>query len=437
MNILVTGAGFENKGAEAMLRTVQVELSGRLPDAEFFLWRLPQWNCRPALDSGFSPFQLPFDKVGSLWCWAHGRRASLLLWSLKELFRTRNPKDVYTVFLPRLRMSRACSQYLQRSKMDFDLLIDISGFAYGDSWGIGNFLKIGLLRDYFRENRKPVFFLPQAWGKFDKPDVRDALREMLSDERVYFYSRDERSCRYLEQALEKPQGAVPVTSDIVFGFQGDILDRGEYILRNMGCSLSRPIIGLAPNMQVYKRVAGSGMGNKYLQALVHLVDYCHKHYDVDVVLQSNHMALFQDRVDDRYLCSLIALSIANPERCFMTRESLTAEATKALIGRFDYLIASRFHSLVFAFSQGIPGMAVSWSHKYRELFSLFGMEDQVQECQHIDSDALIETFEKGWAEREQQRESILKKAKQLHGEVSMLFDEVAEKVLRNSERKNG
>jgi len=419
-----------------MLRTVQAELNKRLPDAEFFLWRPPQWNCRLALNNGFSPFYFPFDKVDSLWRWAHGQRIGLLLWSLKELLRTRNPRDIYTIFSKNHRMIRACDRHLQRIKMDFDLLIDISGFAYGDSWGIGKFQNIGLLRDYFRENRKPKFFLPQAWGNFDKPEVRGALREMLSDERVYFYSRDEHSCRYLEQALEKTQEPIPVTSDIVFGFQGDTLERGEYILRNIGCSLNRPIIGVAPNLHVYNRVAGSGMGNKYLQALVNLVDYCHRQHDVDIVLQPNLMALSQDRIDDRYLCSLIALSVANPDRCFMSRESLTAEATKALIGRFDYLIGSRYHSLVFGFSQGVPGMAVSWSHKYRELFSLFGMEDQVQEGQDIDADVLIEMFEKGWSKREEQRVLILKKAKQLQNEVNMLFDEVAETILKNRESQN-
>lgn len=39
MNILITGAGFENKGTEAMARTVQVELSQRIPDVYFYGWR--------------------------------------------------------------------------------------------------------------------------------------------------------------------------------------------------------------------------------------------------------------------------------------------------------------------------------------------------------------------------------------------------------------
>jgi len=39
MKIMLHGAGFSNKGAEAMLRTVQTEIVRRVPSAEFFVWR--------------------------------------------------------------------------------------------------------------------------------------------------------------------------------------------------------------------------------------------------------------------------------------------------------------------------------------------------------------------------------------------------------------
>ena len=436
MNVIITGAGFENKGAEAMLRTVQTELSKRLTDCDFFLWRPLQRDCRLALNSGFSPFQLPFEKENSFWHWPKGQRVSLLLWSLLELSRSRDPREIRAAIAPGHRMAKACGHYLNRSMVVFDVLIDISGFAYGDSWGVDSFQHVGPLMDYCVRNGKPVIFLPQAWGSFKTSQVRQALRNLLSHDNTFFYSRDKSSCHYLEQALERPLGSILVTPDIVFGFQGGTPEQGEHVLRSMGCTLSRPIIGLAPNMRVYERVSGKGMGNIYLQALVKLAEYCIYNHDVDIVLQANGVAPGGNQIDDRYLCSLVAASISNPHRCFMTRESLTAEATRALIGRFDYLIGSRFHSLVFGFSQGVPGMAISWSHKYRELFSLFGMEDKVQEYQNINPDALIETFEKGWADRQRARVSIIEKARQLRNEVSTLFDEVAEKIQGGSERNH-
>jgi polysaccharide pyruvyl transferase WcaK-like protein len=266
--------------------------------------------------------------------------------------------------------------------------------------------------------------------------VRKAVRQLLNGANTFFYSRDASSSRHLEKVLERPNESIVTSPDIVFGFQGGNSEQGKHILRSMGCGMSRPIIGLAPNKRIYDRVSGKGMGNKYLHALVKLAEHCYKNHDVDIVLQANQLATNDFKIGDRHLCSLIAASVNASDRCFMTREYLSAEETKSMIGQFDYLIGSQFHSLVFGFSQGVPGMSVSWSHKYRELFSLFGMENYVQECQNIDAEELISTFERGWRERNQQRVVILEKVQQLQQEVNLLFNEVADKINGVNAKKN-
>lgn len=431
MNIVINGAGFVNKGAEAMARTVQTQLARRLRGCEFYLWRPSDIDRRPALDSGFTPFQLPFEEQNTFWYWPGGRRIASRLWGLTEICRIRDIGEIYGAlkFGQRYR-DRVCGHYLNRVRVQFDALIDISGFAYGDVWGIGGLRRVAPLVDHLGESDRPVVFLPQAWGSFDKVPVRRALQSLLGHHNVTLYSRDEASSRHLEQALGKPLGSVSVAPDIVFGSDGSTEEQGEHILQSMGCTLNRPIIGIAPNMRVYERIGGKGTGNAYLQALVRLVNYCHANYDADVVLQANEIAVSDHRQDDRYLCSLIAASVGDPSRCFMTRDRLTAEATKALIGRFEYLVGSRYHSLVFGLSQGIPATAVSWSHKYRELFSLFGMEEQVQECQTLNAATLIEVFQKGWRERKWHQASIVERAEHLRREVNLIFDEVAEQVDR-------
>ncbi|OEU66735.1 MAG: hypothetical protein BBJ57_09465 [Desulfobacterales bacterium PC51MH44] len=427
MKILINGAGFENKGAEAMVRTVQAELAKRLPSVDLFLWRVSVWNHRIATDSGMNPLTLPFELPYSKWRLL-GERTGKTLWSVQEICHMMGMKQIWLLFDRSKRFDKACDCYLQRTTEGFDALIDISGFAYGDVWGVGGFGKIRPVIDYCKQYDKPAFFLPQAWGSFDNPHVKKAVRKLLSGKGVSFYSRDKSSCRYLEEALDKPKGFIASYPDIVFRFQGGTQEQGKQILRNMGCSMKRPLIGISPNRRIFERVAGEGTGNEYLRALVKLVKHCLESHNVDVVLQANEICEYGNRMDDRYLCSLIAASVSRVDRCFMTRDSLTAEATKALIGQFDYMIGSRFHSLVFAFSQGVPGMAVSWSHKYRELFSLFGMESDVHECKDIDADALIETFERGWNKRRQRRPLILEQTKHLQAEVDTLFNKVSERI---------
>ena len=427
MKVLINGAGFENKGAEAMLRTVQVELVKRFPSVELFLWRISGWNHRIATDSGMNPLTLPYELPYSKWRLL-GERAGKQLWSVQEIYHVMGVKQIGTLFDRKKRFDKACDCYLRRSTEGFDVFIDISGFAYGDVWGVGRVEKIRTAIDYCQQFDKPAFFMPQAWGSFDNPDVKKAVSKLLSNQSVSFYSRDESSSRYLEKLLDKTKGFIKSYPDIVFRFQGGTKEQGEQILRNMGCSMKRPIVGVSPNMRIFERVVGKGTGNEYLRVLVKLIKHCLESHDVDIVLQANEIIKYKNIKDDRYLCSIVAASVNRVDRCFMTRDSLTAEATKALIGQFDYIIGSRFHSLVFAFAQGVPGMAVSWSHKYRELFSLFSMESYVHECKDIDTGALIETFERGWNERRQRQSLIMEKTKHLQAEIDTLFNNVSERI---------
>jgi len=427
MKILITGAGFANKGAEAMLRTVQEKLARRLPSVEFILWRPPITECRLVMSSGLKPFLLPFESTSSKWqLVADGLKKKL--WTLLEYSRLRNLEQIACCFNKKTFFNMACSNYLCRNKKAFDAVIDISGFAYGDVWGISGFQRIKPVIEYCRMYDKNTIFLPQAWGPFDTPIATLELRRLLNNQNTIFYSRDETSSRYLERALDIRSGVIESHPDIVFGFHGSTPARGEQILRDMGCSLQRPIVGIAPNMRVYERVAGKGTGNLYLQTLSRLIIHCLDNFDIDVVLQANEVDESGNNADDRYLCSLIMASVNRPDRCFMTRDFLSAESTKALISHFELLVGSRFHSLVFAFSLGVPAMAVSWSHKYQELFSLFDMGDNVYECQNIDSGSLISMFDRLWRDRQFSSRLIFEKASQLCSKVEILFDEVAARL---------
>lgn len=434
INILISGAGFVNKGAEAMLRTVQSELSKRLPETEFHLWRLPEWDCKTALASGLNPLLLPFESVSAPWNFM-SRRCKRIAWSVMELLRTGRLEQLVVLLNFRQVTDKACFNFINRKLKRVDCFLDISGFAYGDAWNDRGFQRIRPIIDYCRKHNRPAIFLPQAWGSFEKPLVLNTLRNTLSNPNTVFYSRDETSCRHLEKALDKPLGSISASPDIVFRFQGGSVEQGKQILREMGCSLKRPIIGISPNMKVYERVHGTGSGNLYLQALVKLVNHCLEKHDIDIVLQANEIDEGSIRKDDRYLCSHINAAVNTPDRCFMTRQSLTSEATMALIGRFDYLVSSRFHSLVFGFSQGVPSIAVSWSHKYRELLGLFGMENYVQECRDIDPNRLISMFEQGWVARHQQNQTILDNLKNIHIEIDAIFDATARKIHETVSKK--
>ena len=145
----------------------------------------------------------------------------------------------------------------------------------------------------------------------------------------------------------------------MFAFSEASAAVGSGLLGEMGCSMAKPIVGIAPNTRVYERTPGVGSANVYLQALVSLVRHLVDDKGVDVVLQANELGRDSAGSDDRRICNLIAEAAACSDGVFVTRGYLNAESSKALVGMFDLLVASRFHSLVFALSQGVPAVATA------------------------------------------------------------------------------
>lgn len=272
-----------------------------------------------------------------------------------------------------------------------DAVIDVSGFAYADSWGAPLILETTKLIKICKKKGIAFYFLPQAWGSFDLPKVAKAARKML-ELADGFYARDHLSRAHIAKLLSRTHAAVPLLHDIAFIFEERYAFKNNVAEEPLDKKL---VFGISPNLRVYEKAGGKNENNEYLKLLNSVCDHILAHYDAHILLIPNEV--FPDtatHIDDRFLCRKIAKHINQAERCTVIEQYASAEDIKAHIGSVDVLISSRYHALIFGFIQGKPSMAISWSHKYCELFRLFDQQDFVVELDSLDSSAVINLLEK-------------------------------------------
>ena len=122
MHILIRGANFHNKGAEAMLRTVQLELGRRLKGSSFHLYT-SQAEVQYAKEYGLLPSVLVPGRFERLFSPAYSVMHKL------HFSSTAKPK----------RLSA-----LEISHLGFvDAVVDVSGFAYSDECAWGPYQAVG------------------------------------------------------------------------------------------------------------------------------------------------------------------------------------------------------------------------------------------------------------------------------------------------------
>lgn len=401
-SFLIVGTNFINKGAEAMMKTVSHQVLNKYPNADIHVICHKEER-DVATSQGFHPLYIDVHPLSRL--------IEKVIGKLKQIAGLANKP--YADYTP---MNQV------KAIKNLKTVIDASGFAYGDKRGYQQPLESQKIIDYCKTIGVPYIIMPQAWGSFKDPQVAQNVRQMLESCDRY-YTRDDVSRAYVADLLSKSIEDIPILPDIAFHFPIPDND-GRELIRGFGfdtSSTDKPILGISPNMRIYERMSGIGVDNEYINTVIQLI----KHYrdQFHIILIPNEIRPGQSGLkDDAYLCQLIYDTLPDKSGLTLVRGYHTAEEIKAIIREVDILIASRFHSLIFALSLGIPSMAISWSHKYRELFRIFDLERFVVEDKGLKLEKATTLFDELWQNRKDISEQISNELPKLKARNAEVFE---------------
>ncbi|MDZ7835034.1 MAG: polysaccharide pyruvyl transferase family protein [Alkalibacterium sp.] len=69
-----------------------------------------------------------------------------------------------------------------------------------------------------------------------------------------------------------------------------------------------------------------------------------------------------------------------------------------LVEKLDFIIGSRFHSIVHSYKNHVPCIAIGWATKYHELLKLFGQYDYMFDVREsLDKDERMQRSSSSWA----------------------------------------
>lgn len=405
-NILIVGANFSNKGAEAMLLTVTDQVSKRIENPNLYMiCSKNEYNL--AAQHGFTPIFIPPPNLK--------RRIYGFIWlNFKRFYKLILQKPYpYKDLMPMKQVKAIVSKP--------HIIINISGYAFGDFWGKGQIQEMLKLIRYGKKRGAKVYFMPQAWGPFNNRNVAENARKMLklSDD---FFARDETSQMYLTELLNLENEKVKIAPDIAFIFDNYNKEKGRSIINQLVKSDDDNIlVGLSPNMRIYDKSDGQEEENVYVQLLIKIIKYLINKYSFKFILIPNEIKPNWNSRDDRYLCKIINQKV-NHENCLYLEEYHSAEEVKSIIANTDMLIGSRYHTLIFSLSLGIPSLALSWSHKYVELFKYFGIEKFVLDYNDVNEEELFMILDSFVKEKISMQQKIFAKLPEINKNINRVFD---------------
>ena len=337
INYLITGGGFANKGAESMLYTLISELKAK-----------SDCNIIVQVVHGFE--FVDHDVKG----------ISFIPLSYKERKKILNPViHTYNMIVYGLNkvlgLNKKKNLLLYKAIRKSDVVIDISGYSLSSQWDPKAANHIPQTIKLAKKYNKKVILLPQSFGPLEFPKKynlsKKYLKRILSyPEAIFCREQDGYDCM-------KAIGLSNVfkSHDIVIQSTKSINFRLTKKQTSQKIVIKEHSVLIVPNIRVFERTNKNEILKLYEQT-------------INFLLKNNYnVYLTYYDLSDFSICKEIKNIFENEPKVVFIENNLNCIDFDNLLLKFDFIISSRFHSIVHAYKHGIPAVVIGWAIKYKEL----------------------------------------------------------------------
>jgi colanic acid/amylovoran biosynthesis protein len=240
------------------------------------------------------------------------------------------------------------------TEADVDVILDASGFAYGDQWSTVILRQAAIEVKRMKRKKKHYVFMPQALGPFSDKKSQSAAKLAFESASVVF-AREQES---LEHALAcAPNANIHKAPDFTNLLTVEPKDAYTKYKGGVAFILNSKMIS-SKNKNTQWRERYIILINMMITSFVE---------KGEKVFLLNHEGesdqVICDEVNEAFECSI---DIVSPD---------SSLDVKAIIGNAKVVVCSRYHGCVSALSQGVPCIGTSWSHKYEKLFAEYNTKE--------------------------------------------------------------
>ncbi|MBN1405368.1 MAG: polysaccharide pyruvyl transferase family protein, partial [Candidatus Omnitrophica bacterium] len=79
--------------------------------------------------------------------------------------------------------------------------------------------------------------------------------------------------------------------------------------------------------------------------------------------------------EDLWLCEEVYSMFSGNDKVRILRNDFDAIELESIIKQFDFIVASRYHSIIHSYKNSVPVLAIGWAAKYKELLEHFGQSE--------------------------------------------------------------
>jgi colanic acid/amylovoran biosynthesis protein len=241
---------------------------------------------------------------------------------------------------------------------------------------------------------KPVFFFPQSFGPFYNSVAPVMLRRILENRNVKkIFAREDVSLHLLQGLLrQKDQGKLDICPDMAFSLEM----REEGVGPPARLNLPRPIVALTVREWDFpgrSHPEKRQLRENYLQALEKACETIYRNWKGSIVIfpQARGPGIFEnDRIISMKLWEKVRTSVPEGHLAVVDLPDLLPPSSIVnLLAQVDLLIATRFHSAIFAALARTPFISIGYQAKSLGTLKNLGLETFSIDISEISPDRIM------------------------------------------------
>ncbi|QFT63705.1 polysaccharide pyruvyl transferase family protein [Roseivivax sp. THAF30] len=367
---IVTGVQMKNKGSQAMFFTLRHHLKLIYGDCEV-LGFANKYDCPEVYSFTLLPhddFTRPALKLGLQKVPVLASTATLLASRIRK-------KDKWNGKLVEM----------DEALREADAIFDASGYTLGSGWPKGGGRRLLETVRLAKTYKKKIILMPQSFGPFDWGESDDAAfldevkKELSYCTKIYAREKEGYECLTSLGLTNVELSADMVIREKAFPKANDIYatpraDEIEYPERNS--------VGLIINENVLRIGDSQSSLDLYRNILERLVKNGEKVY----ILNTSGA--------DTHLVESVLRGVPGKESIKIISGEYSSPELIDIISRFKFIVASRYHSIIFGYRSSVPAVILGWATKYIDLAEHFGQEEYVFDIREVDADQILKKIDK-------------------------------------------
>ena len=230
--------------------------------------------------------------------------------------------------------------------------------------------------------RKPVYLYAQSLGPYPKKiQQRIAARGLKLADLVLV--RESKSRRLLEQ-LGVDEARIVQVPDSAFLFRPKVNPR---VRRLLGAkTATEQVVGVT--VRAWLNDAGQ---RRYEKAVANFIVRLAERPNLRIVVIAQ-VTSEQQNDDDRVVGARIKRLVGAKENVLFLDQRFSHYEIKSVFAQLDYLVGTRFHSVIFSLTAGVPALAIEYEHKTSGIMQDLGLGEWVIAIEDVTAAKLLTLF---------------------------------------------